>query len=435
MSNARPQYPRECLTAWLRSLGDAQDGKESQEPLAELIDVVFFASLEKEEGTPIRVRVVYHEQGIEGLRDVNEARLVGGAQGTTPAWQILPFEHASGVTDLTVKALAKIASAANLPRTAVVVGPSQGKLEIQGVARRVERTYFNAQGEERSVILFAPRPGHVVLLFRGEAVFRYENGGAVEVPRRPSLFDVLNNKDSAIHAALQSLCSKILNEAPSPSPFEADRYGLVSQAVAGLVERMAAGDHGGLVALLPAPHDVEKEASAGKYRFSAAYRHILSTRLADVAKSHAYNWKLAWSDTKSETPKTAEEEFEDEVAQDDEKIARRDFEALLQNIGQFSTIDNALLIGPELELLCAGYPISVGKRRPIVYEAATLDGARGARFPLLRHGSRHRAAATFAKRFPGALAFLCSQDGDLRCFHRLPGKEHVLLWNLSHSEW
>jgi len=32
------------------------------------------------------------------------------------------------------------------------------------------------------------------------------------------------------------------------------------------------------------------------------------------------------------------------------------------------------------------------------------------------------------------MAFLCSQDGDLRCLHRVPGQEHVLLWNLSRSE-
>jgi len=138
MNSAHPRYPRDAMEAWLRRSGQTREDNSASSPLDAalntLIDIVFFASLENEEGSPIRVRVVYHEQGIDGLRNVKEVNLVAGGHGTIPAWQILPLEQADGVTDLTVKTLAKIAPAASLPRAAVVVGSRNGQFEIQGLA-------------------------------------------------------------------------------------------------------------------------------------------------------------------------------------------------------------------------------------------------------------------------------------------------------------
>lgn len=122
------------------------------------------------------------------------------------------------------------------------------------------------------------------------------------------------------------------------------------------------------------------------------------------------------------------------MAQADEVKAKADLGAFVESIGQLSTIDNALLLGPDLEVLCAGFPIGASATSPEVYEVATIQGDRGALYPMLRHGSRHRAAATFAYTFAGGLAFLCSQDGDLRCMYRPVDKDYVLLWNLSPSE-
>ncbi len=242
MSNL--QYPRDSLKVWLRSRGVSQDAYESDPALLDLVDIVFFASLEREEGVSTRVRVVYHEQGIEGLGRVVEQRFVGGAQGTMPAWQIIPFEHDTGVTDLTVNALAKIAPATNLPRTAVVVGPHYGRLVIQGLARRVEGTYFHADGEKHAFILSASRPGQVSLSFHGEEIFRYEGGCAVDLPSRPSLFKILNEKESIVRGALQDLCVKTVSAMPYSAPHESCRLTIsYLKLFAGLIETWLTGPY------------------------------------------------------------------------------------------------------------------------------------------------------------------------------------------------
>lgn len=424
MSNV--QYPQDSLKVWLRSRGVSQDAYESDPALLELVDIVFFASLETEEGVSTRVRVVYHEHGIEGLGRVVEQRFVGGAQGTMPAWQIIPFELDTGVTDLTVNALTKIAPATNLPRTAVVVGLHHGRLVIQGLARRVEGTYFRAEGEKHAFVLSASRPGQVALSVHGEEIFRYEGGRAVDLPSRPSLFNILNKKESVVRTALQDLCAKTVSAMPYPAPHERDRYNLVSRVVAGLVEKMATGNHGGLIVLTPVKEDLDAETATGKYRLPPPSRHMLSAQIAECAESASRIWILAF---------TTEDNFERRLAQDNYAKAESDLAALIDNVGQLSTIDNALLLGPELTILCAGYPITGSTTIPKVLQATTLQGDGNEPFPLIRHGSRHRAAANFANKFPGGLAFLCSQDGALRCLHRPVGRDQVLLWNLSRSDW
>ena len=50
------------------------------------------------------------------------------------------FDGSPMVTDFSVSSLVKIAPAANLPRSAVVVGPENGGLVIQGLARRIDKS-------------------------------------------------------------------------------------------------------------------------------------------------------------------------------------------------------------------------------------------------------------------------------------------------------
>lgn len=433
MKIEKSMYPREAIEAWLRSLGRTIRGKRALHPLDELIDIVFFASLEKEEGAATNVRVVYHKDGIQGLKLLEEARFLADGQTTMPAWQVLEFKQARGATDLTVKTLAKIAPAAMLPRTAVVIGFKNGKLKIEGLARRVEHAYLPVKGEERVLVVCASKPGQLVLLRGGSEVFRYENGNVVEIPRRPSIFHLLHDETSMVRAALTSICGNMIHELPSPGMFEKNCYQIVAKVVAGLIEQMSTGNHGGLIAILPNAKDIDKEMAAGKYKLMSDHRRALTMKIAELAKCRAENWQVV---AQGKKPVTPDEEFERAIDDADEEKAKGDLKELVQNIGRLSTIDNALLLGPDLEVLCAGYAISPGKKKmPDVHEAATLEGKPGARFPLLRHGSRHRAAANFAYRFPGGVAFLFSQDGDLRCLHRPIGQKQVLLWDIARSEW
>ena len=193
----------------------------------------------------------------------------------------------------------------------------------------------------------------------------------------------------------------------------------------------SAGDLALIETFMASRPSVEERAAAGKYRWRQSHRRELSTKIAHLAECRSYSWSLVEQRTASGATVTADQEREWMVAEADEVKAEADLDLLVENVGQFSTIDNALLIGPDLEVLCAGYPIDVSGAPPDVFEASTIQGDPGAPFPLSRHGSRHRAAAVFAHTSPGGIAFLCSQDGDVRCLHRPVNRNYVLLWNLS----
>jgi hypothetical protein len=111
------RYPGEALSAlW------ADIRPEQAEWLRELVDIVFFASLETEEGAQTPVRVVFHLLGAVGLQAVMAQEGFGSARGGTPAWQV-------GVTDCTIKNLVRAAPMAALARTALVVGARPGYSE------------------------------------------------------------------------------------------------------------------------------------------------------------------------------------------------------------------------------------------------------------------------------------------------------------------
>jgi hypothetical protein len=97
-----------------------------------------------------------------------------------------------------------------------------------------------------------------------------------------------------------------------------------------------------------------------------------------------------------------------------------------------TALDNALLLGPDLKVIGAGYAVPTPDAdTPRVHIAQDLQGTPGDVYDINQHGSRHRAAAWFAVNNPGGLVFLVSHDGPLRCLIR-PSKDEktLLLWNL-----
>ncbi|WP_158623807.1 putative sensor domain DACNV-containing protein [Corallococcus llansteffanensis] len=433
------QYPGEALRSWLRQFAKTPVAEPTLRLLVVLADTVFFASLGREEGEATRVRIAYHAQGLPGLQAVRETVFIGGARGQRQAWETLPLEPKSSITDFSVEALVKLAPAAHLPRTAVVVGPRDGKLRIQGLARRVEYTEFHAEGEEDVFILHAPEPGHLVVSTQGREVFRYEQGAPVPPGRRVALHDLLFHEDSAVRSALLEQCATLVESLPKVQPLMGgNREWYVSNAVQGLIRKMGTLHHGGLIAFLPKQHDMERFRTRGKYSLPPEQGSLLRERLKRFVQARADLINGAW---RAEAGRAAgaeapeDPELKKAAAEHDDKVTESDFQALVESIGQFTAVDNALVLGPELEVLCAGYQIAIPRSGPPqVFEARTLQGRPGPHYPISQHGSRHRAAAVFANQHSGAIVFVASQDGPVRCLHRPPGKKKVLLWSLLLTE-
>jgi hypothetical protein len=101
----------------------------------------------------------------------------------------------------------------------------------------------------------------------------------------------------------------------------------------------------------------------------------------------------------------------------------------LQRLAQLSTVDGALILTRELELVAFGAKLHVPKK----WTGRTVEGpdgsgyASGTPFPAERYGVRHNSAINFAAECAGSTAFVISQDGPIRAFMRFD-EDTVLYW-------
>jgi hypothetical protein len=426
------QYPLEALRLWLSEMkigSSGRDHKKDIEFLEQIVSTVFFAGMGREESELAHVRIAYHSAGIDGLRNVQDYQHVGGGHYRSSAWEILRIKARKGITNFSVPSLIKIAPAANLPRSAVVVGPRDGRLMIQGLARRIEFDEFSVDREEEVLVVHAPEPGHVVIFNKGKEVFRYENGERINPERRVQLRSVLFDKASVCRLALAAMNADLLAQLKA-TWFTSDKTSYVAEVVHDLVEKMVSTKHGGIIAMLPA-HSVSALAvgigATGKYRFHPDDSTLLATRLKDSleAQNHLANLRSLIERNQAEPGNV-------DLAQNEERLSKDALAALIDSIAHLTVVDNALLMGPNLGVVCAGYPV-VARRGNLlqVYEATDVRGTLGDLYVMGQHGSRHRAAALFASQHPGGLVFVASQDGQLRCFSRLgEANKMVLVWRI-----
>ncbi|HYO55789.1 hypothetical protein [Archangium sp.] len=327
----------------------------------------------------------------------------------------------------------------------MVVGPYNDQLHILGLARRVKHT------DGGKVLVFsAPEPGFVVLLHAGEEIFRYERGYFIPPEQKTSLWTALSN-EGIIRSALEETCKSLIlelrggaGEALRPEPLEETCKSLILELPQDilfpqpawnivdiffqLINTMVSTRHGGIIATLASQGSEKRPA----YPIARSSRTLLSTKLREFAVARRRSFELR-SKHREDSSRTEEER----MALKAEKETKKALDSTIENIGRLTAMDNALLIGPDLEVLGAGFPIPTPQEgTPEVHEALNLQGEPRAPYNISQHGSRHRAAACFAHQNPGGLVFIVSQDGPLRCMLRPSAQQEVvLLWNLRLTEF
>jgi hypothetical protein len=415
------QYPRDALVEWLKSKRPLDP--EAMKLLGELVDTLFFASLGREEGHLARVHIIYSPDGARGVEQTREAGPFNGV-GPQPSWHVIPFEP----RPLTAKALVKLTPAALLHRTAVIAGPHDNELHILGLARRI-----NDCDGGNLLIFSAPEPGCVVLSSAGEELFRYEQGRFVPPADTVPLWNALT-EDGLIKTALETSCSSLIEELASLNGSTLPTSEIF-WPLKHLIETMVATGHGGLIAMLA---DDSTDARP-VYQIPEQDRALLGRRLRAYLDARQRAWKAlrqartgnAAADVDGDMEDDMEDTLSDALADSEVEKAKRSLDSMIESVGYLTAMDNALLLGPDFAVLGAGYPVPVpGDEIPVVHHAKDLHGDKGAPYDLDQHGSRHRAAATFAHQNSGGLVFIVSQDGPLHCMLRPPGEDHVLVWKL-----
>lgn len=406
------KYPRDALRDW--SLEYRGHPLQEGGFIGELVDTLFFASLAREEGHPALARIVYHDDGVQGLERTRETADCHSPQEPALAWTVIPFDP----IPLTVNALVKLTPAAHVERTAIIVGPQDGQLHILGLARRSKST------DGGDVWVFsAPEPGFIVLHHAGEEVFRYERGQRLSPEQKFSLWKILHT-DGLVRKTLETVCQNLVRTLTEASFFPNFPWidSGVSPLLFDLINTMVSTRHGGLIAILADP------STAAKPFYSLSPHQSLHSELflqAKRAKTRAVSLAL------NRLPDDHSNLEEERVADEEARTAKEALDSLIANIGQLTALDNALLLGPDLKVIGAGYAVPTKADTPTVHVAQDLQGTPGGVYDIDQHGSRHRAAASFAFANPGGLVFLVSHDGPLRCLIRpSEEKETLLLWNL-----
>ncbi len=115
-----------------------------------------------------------------------------------------------------------------------------------------------------------------------------------------------------------------------------------------------------------------------------------------------------------------------------EKV-QHEYQLLLDSaraIARLSTIDGCVVFDRGLRLLgCKGEVLA--KELPECEQqihaedelCQTIDNPMKNQFDIMEYGTRHRSAARFCKAVPGGIAFVVSQDGDIRLFEHLDNKK------------
>jgi hypothetical protein len=403
MKAAKPRHIREALEEWFAKQSD-EIITMGRPVIVELAEILFFASLGAEEKTGTRVGVVWVFGDANDLRTVRAddghgrlsalRELQGSPSELELAWDVLMLEDRA----LDVVGITKAAPLADFGRTVLVASGMPGQFLINGVARMNPRT----NGGSMCFVFYAEAPGVVSMLYRGKEEFRFERGELIEPP--PPIFQ----EQGPVLDAINQI------GAVRQSPWEKEFAGFqFTRIVKMLMEAMSKTQHGGLLLFLP---NEPTEEILKRVKLKVVDKEVLSRharREMDVF--------LNWIRASAQKP-------ENEAREREKQAASNDLHQIIDDIGRLTAVDNALLIGPDFSVLGAQFEVSSDNEPQIVYEARDVAATNRRAYDMKRHGSRHRAAATFVNQHKGALALLSSADGPLKCFLRV-GKD-VIMWKV-----
>lgn len=354
--------------------------------IKKVVEIAFLASLEREEGRPIRFALVIADPEI------------GGKSSTVkrPPEYLL---HLKTPLPLTVDSIAKLAPALDPSVSAMAVGPVTAGDEV---------TIWG-------IFTFSPtssRFNEIPLWVYGELAYR------------PDLFTVYaNNAGSLLIARHHNQIGRILHgefTPATPSPFTVKslghymmnsvrdhplyiKYGdsywrIYRDAIELLLSESAARGHGSIFVLLPSEnirtrHIIPRFSFHEKTSIQYLLEPLLQNDL-DVATSIAMR----------------------------KAIVER-----IKFLAQLGTIDGAVILTTELNLICFGSMLAAPPwPGPIITGPDGFGEGGGEKLDPSRLGTRHNSAMAFAGASDDSLVFVISQDGPVRAF--VLGEDQTLLY-------
>jgi hypothetical protein len=375
-------FPPELVTHVRAAMADHRSLEGvSDQVLAELLTLTFFASLEAEEGEYLPIRLVYAPQ----LRGREQA----GTFVTDPAWTHESFAHPARCTARTLRKLSR----ATIPNwTFIHVGQISGELHLLGIAHRTIGVE-----DDRFIGLVSPSPGRLEIWSRGLRVLEYARGRLMPAPENVIL------SPGPVQRALEHAAEQVGARGRSHS--------LYFECAAGMVRAMAAHGRGGILVI--------SGQSINSVPSHVGFEMEPVATLLDL---------LRQLDELGPVPAQGEPRARGVLR----SVLHSGIDRTIAEIGGLTALDGATLLEPTLAVRAFGVILPSVEDLAVLQAWGAEPGAL-APFPLAERGARHRAAATFARDALGSVVFVASSDGELGCLLRDAASEQVLIWRYSRS--
>jgi len=350
------------------------------EVLRELLSVVFFAGLEREEGERNSVRVVFIGQ--------SSAHTESPTDGLPPALYRWSTRRFTTPRELTATHLVKLAAATIGSRVFIEVCYEHGRLVITGLSREG----VNIEGD-RALKVVVQRPGGLSIRVGHRHIVDYAHG-CVQALAANVVLASGPVRDALVLAATGC-------QVP---PRGIERY---LEVVDLLVARLAAHGSGGILVfsaeLQPTPEGETGYRTSPDLSLAAIVR-----RLSDVEPGAG-------------------------IVQQDQLLVgalQAELEHAIDELGALTALDGATILDRSLALVGFGIVLPVDTNRVPIFEAEDVGATEVREFDLGGRGTRHRAAAAYAWHHPSSVVFVASEDGSCSCFFRAALSPRLLLWRL-----
>lgn len=408
------------LPALVRELGDALAATLEPPELGELerlCDLLYAASLLKEEGRAVRARVMIVPP--ETFDEKEEP-----PDGT----------HAvrfSSSHELTANEIKRLSPAASFFHSIIAIWPERGRFRIWGILNTGPRWMNLVAGGRKPVgqdishpIIHVRDPGWL-LFYRGYGLIAEWRGRELSGPR----LDVFQS--DLMHRRFADIRRRLVEEIYAdglPETLNAEAYSELAQLISlqfvkRIVNLVRTSGHGGSLVMLPEGQpgldaaarwiDCKYTTSAGPtgLRFRALLKEIIR-RVGELSPENATlddAWDLFRHRRDPELDRLEEAFFE---------LARL-FSDLMQ-------VDGALVIDQRLAIIGFGGEIRVDRNLLKVSHAHDLDGHMTTDWNVRGDGTRHRSVYRLCSVEPATIGFVISQDSQVRLIANVEGE--VTFW-------
>lgn len=413
---------------------EKRKGIPSDGHILQLLNTIFQASLSSQERQSIRVRIALCNPD-ELISDVEVRRRNRPIKFSDPR----PFS---------VSEIVQLAPAVDPRQLIIGVRPTKARgksgssriFEIWGLVDAGHSWWEFVRGESKGSLGGSPppdcltvstmSPGSLVVSRGGRPIVSLEKGNLslpmTEVFTSGPIGESLNHIYSEFH---YDVCKSLGEDKYDPEGYDEDYpQRFLREFLERVLLRVRNRRHGGTILIIPDDWEISDGRLQDRVdiKYPSVDNDIWSILVKYLSLHRRYYDKLLPACDYNTVSKELFSEIQSlEMEYEDTEDLVRDRANL---IASFTNVDGSVVITTKLGL--RGFGAEIVAPSPALRQikvAADVSGKSGNMRPITDYGTRHRSACRFCSSHEGLMAFLISQDGDIRVIKRV-GSD-VILWS------